>query len=56
MRFDLSNLNHSQQLQFTEAVKKCTWIENNYYRVLWDFATKEFLVIKVDYVVKTDNK
>jgi hypothetical protein len=52
MRFDTSELDHIQQLQFLEAVKDYPYIEDNYYRVSYDHLTNEFLLIKVGYVVR----
>lgn len=52
MRFDLTNLDHQKQREFLESVKGCSWIENNYYRVLFDNYTQEFLLVKIDYKIK----
>ncbi len=55
MRFDMTNLDHSQQRQFLESVKNCHWIEDNYYQVVFDCMTNEFLLTKVNYVIKNKN-
>lgn len=54
MRFDLSGLNHQKQREFLESVKNI-FIEDNYYKVFFDFGTNEFLLIRPDYVVKNAN-
>ena len=55
MRFDLSSLDHAKQREFTKSVNS-NQIDDNYYRVLYDHITNEFLLLKVDYVVRNLNK
>lgn len=56
MRFDLSSLDHAKQRAFNESVHSNSQIDDNYYRVLYDCVTNEFLLLKVDYVVRNLNK
>jgi hypothetical protein len=51
MRFDLTNLNHQDQRQFLESIRDC-YIEDSYYRVFYDSHVREFLLIKVDAIIK----
>ena len=52
MRYDLAGLDHQKQHEFLESLKDGPWIDNNYYRVFYDKLTNEFLLLRVDYVVK----
>jgi hypothetical protein len=52
MRYDLSYLSHDLQRKFMESVKDhCNRFEDNYYKVTYDQSTKEFLLVRVNYVV-----
>ncbi len=51
MRFDTTDLTHLEQIQFVETIKGC-YIEDNYYRVFYDRRNKEFVLIKIDCVIK----
>lgn len=52
MRYDLSAMPHDLQRKFMESVKDHhNRFEDNYYKVTYDQLTKEFLLVRIDYVV-----
>jgi len=51
MRYDTTNLSHQKQREFMESVQG-EQIEDNYYRVFYDIITDDFLLVKIDYVLK----
>lgn len=51
MKYDLSELTHMEQLKFMESIKH-QWHDDAYYKVFYNRVSKEFLLSKIDFVIK----
>ena len=51
MRFDLTSLDHLQIINFLKKIKSIN-IEDGDYKVSCNILTGEFLLIKIDFIVK----
>lgn len=51
MYFDLTDLDQMQEIRFVEKVKN-VYVEDGYYKVFYNPRTDEFLLVRVNTVIK----
>lgn len=54
MKFELSDLSHTEQMRFLELVRHRNDLDDGFYKVFYDRRAKEFLLSRIDAVIKDD--